>query len=72
MDSDVYQCVGIACGTTPDGQELVGLMFPTGAPPVIETEEPEFDTKYMTLPAAKALLIDLRDAIEQCEKHQGQ
>ena len=62
-EAKVYDAVGMACGTSPDGQELVGLLFPTGI-------GEECNELYMTLPAAKALLLDLRDAIAACESHQ--
>jgi hypothetical protein len=47
----LYDTLGIECGSV-EGQEVVGIMYPTGI-------GEECDRRYMTLPAAKALLIDL-------------
>lgn len=65
MDEEVkvWVAVGIECCTIGDGSEAIGLLFPTGV-------EQECETRHMTLPAAKALLIDLRAAIAACEAHQ--
>lgn len=63
MDGLIYEHVGFECGTTPAGQELVGLLFPTGV-------GEECEARYMTLACVKALLIDLRDALAACEAHQ--
>lgn len=60
----LYDEVGTSAGTTEGGIEVVGLLFPTGI-------GEECEEKYLTLPAAKALLIDLRDAIDACMKHQN-
>lgn len=68
MGDQLHEHVGIECGTA-EGQEVIGIMYPIAS--VVETENPECDTRYMTLPCAKALLIDLRDAIAECEKHQA-
>lgn len=62
MEEKLWESVGIDCGTV-GSQEVVGIMYPTGI-------GEECEIRYMTLPAAKALLIDLRDAIKACEKHQ--
>lgn len=65
MEGDcLYDDVGISCGTIETGQEVVGLLFPTRG------EGDHCDGYYLTLPAAKALLIDLKDAIDRCMKHQ--
>lgn len=64
MTGGLYESVGIECGTA-EGQEVVGILYPTGI-------GEECEVKYLTLPAAKALLIDLRDAIEACMEHQSQ
>jgi hypothetical protein len=65
---DLYSEVGVLGGSCfiggDDGGhviEVVGLIFPLafGGEKIY----------YMTLPAAKCLLIDLRDAIEECIKH---
>ena len=64
-----YDDVGTCCGTieTPKGLiEAVGLMY---ALPNSHIDD-VYDERYMSLPTAKALLLDLRDAIEACEKHQ--
>jgi hypothetical protein len=63
-DEKVYEEVGISCGTTDSGQEVVGILFPTGI-------GDESEDRYLTLPAAKALLLDLREAIEVCMEHQS-
>jgi len=60
----LYDSVGIECGTA-EGQEVIGLMFPEEGPPNLAN--PDYEIRYMTLPAAKALLIDLRDAIAEFE-----
>lgn len=65
MTNPVYEEVGTSAGTIgEDGQDVIGLLFPTGE------GEDDCETRYMTLPAAKALLLDLRDAIEAAVKHQ--
>lgn len=50
-------------------RKTVGLAFLVAPAPA--EDDPKYDdafeTKYMTLPAAKSLLIDLRDAIEAIE-----
>ena len=63
----VYDEIGTAAGNLgdEDGDEVVGLLFPTGR------GEDDCDEVFMTLPCAKALLIDLRDAIEACVKHKN-
>ena len=65
MNGQLYESVGIECGTvqTDKGDaEVIGILYPTGV-------GEEVETVYMTLPAAKSLLIDLRDAIQACEHH---
>lgn len=63
----VYDAIGTSAGNIGDenGQDVVGLLFPNGS-----GDPDDCDEVYMTLPCAKALLIDLRDAIEACERHQ--
>lgn len=63
-EEKVYEEIGTAAGATEDGQEIVGLLFPTGIGD--ETED-----VFMTLPCAKSLLIDLQDAIQACMEHKG-
>ena len=63
----VYDAIGVSVGQTEDGQELVGLMLPKDQP----LNEDDFDELFMTLPAAKTLLIDLRDAIDVAMKHKS-
>jgi hypothetical protein len=63
-----YEHVGIECGTLENGTEVVGILYPVGEP--IPGIDPDLEAKYMTLPCAKALLIDLRDAIQAAEEHQ--
>jgi hypothetical protein len=66
-EAPVYESVGTAGATfeTPAGPvEVVGILYPTGI-------GEECEERYMTLPAAKALLIDLRDVIEACMEHQN-
>lgn len=72
MDDDdrdqggLYEDVGVLAGTCEpvDGGEVIeviGIIYP--GPFGSE------DVRYMTLPAAKSLLVDLRDAIEAAIKH---
>ncbi len=63
-ESGLYEDVGTMAGTTEvDGEtiEIVGILFPD----CYGGEE----IRCMTLPCAKALLIDLREAIECAIKH---
>lgn len=62
----LYEDVGVLAGTCEpvDGGEVIeviGLIFPGSYGEEI--------IRYMTLPAAKSLLVDLRDAIEAAIKH---
>ena len=71
MDGDhhIYSDVGITCGTFErDGQpvEVVGLLYPTETTAI----DGECEERHMTLAAAKALIIDLQEAVEVCMKHQ--
>jgi hypothetical protein len=67
-EGELYSQVGLMCGTTedPNGRpiEVIGLLFPTG----IGDEE---DVKLMTIAAAKALLLDLKEAIDIALEHQN-
>ena len=67
-EGNIYPSVGIECGVADVNgkpQEVIGIMYPT---PTSEIDD-IYDTRFIPLPAAKSLLIDLRDAIEACEKH---
>lgn len=64
----LYESVGTMAGTI-EGKngkpvEVVGILLPTGI-------GEECDEVYLSIPAAKALLIDLQGAIEACMEHQA-
>lgn len=62
----VWHEVGTAGATFVAGEdecEVVGIIYPM--------ENGEEDVRYLTIPAAKALLIDLRDAIAACQEHKS-
>jgi hypothetical protein len=67
MNQKIYDSVGTMAGTMedPNGKpvEVVGILYPTGI-------GEECDEVYLTIPAAKSLLIDLQGAIEACMEHQ--
>ncbi len=65
-NAGLYEDVGVLAGTcepTDGGEqiEVIGLIFPDN----FGGE----NIRYLTLPAAKALQVDLRDAIEAAVKH---
>jgi hypothetical protein len=68
-ESGLYTDVGVLAGSCYAGEteekakiiEVIGLIFPDN----FGGE----NIRYMTLPAAKALLVDLRDAIDSAIKH---
>lgn len=60
----VWDEVGTSAGTFEcDGKhvEVVGIIFPLG--------DDQEETRHLTIPAAKALLIDLQDAITAALDH---
>lgn len=62
----VYTDIGIACGETAEcGEEIISLLLPTETSHI----DNEYQMVSMTLPCAKSLLIDLRDAIEVAVQH---
>ncbi len=65
----LYPSVGIECGTIelPTGPvEVIGLMFANETSHIDDV----YELRYMTIPAAKALILDLKDAIDACMAHQ--
>jgi hypothetical protein len=62
-----YEDVGFECGTLPDGTEVVGLMFPLENSHIDDV----WDMRYLSIPAVKALIIDLQEAITICMAHQS-
>lgn len=71
MIGDFYDCVcvGVAMGSnTEDGEltPMVGLSFPLPNPP--HPEDPDhsdnFEDVFLSVAAAKAMLVDLRDAVD--------
>ena len=58
--------VGTTGGTFIAGEdecEVVGIIY--------QMENGEEETRYLTIPAAKSLIIDLGDAIEACVQHKS-
>lgn len=64
----IYDDVGVSAGSADSGQEVIGLLFPT---PTSDIDE-QYEERHMTLAAAKSLMVDLREAIEACMKHQDE
>ena len=71
MNGKVYDAIGVGVATVEslegEGEmDVIGLSFPLFNPP--RPDEPNhddnFEDVFMPVSAAKALLIDLRDAIE--------
>ena len=60
MDGMAYESVGTMVGECTTGELVIGILLPTGIPD-------DFDNVFLTIPAAKALLIDLRDAVDVAE-----
>lgn len=58
------ESVGIEVGKTDAGTVVVGLLFPTTTSEI----DGVFEARHMPLTAAKELLLDLRDAVEEAER----
>ncbi len=62
-----YEEIGFECGNLPDGTEVIGLMFPLENSHIDDV----FDIRYLSIPAVKALILDLQEAVEICMAHQS-
>jgi hypothetical protein len=72
MLGSFYEVVCVGTATVNDGgkeKPVIGLSFPIANPP--KPDDPEADENYedvfISIAAAKAMLVDLRDAIEAAQ-----